>query len=347
MWDLDYYDHCVRADDHDVDVNEVAAYLPLEAIFIGLLTLSADVFGLRYEESGAPHAWHPDVRLFAVLDRTSGAELGWFYADLHPRPGKYGDDMAEPLRLPRLGRDGRRESGVAAMVMNLPAPTQSGPARLQHEDMVVLFHEFGHVLHELLGTNAYHGTSMVFVEDDFVETPSQVMENWAWDPETLVRISRHAETGAAMPRALAERVAASRGVNRASRELTYLAGNSAFDQRVHGPSEADLDDAMLASDSLRGLPTVNGTFWPASFTHLVGGYDAGYYGYLWSLVLACDLWSRFAEDVFSPGVGASYREYVLEAGASRDAAHLAASFLGRQSTNDAFFHLLGIVGFGG
>ena len=345
VWDVAYYDQRIRAEHHGVDPEEVSAYLPLERVFDGLLALTEEVFGLRYVEVVEPYAWHPDVRLFEVLDGGSGAHLGWFYADLHPRPGKFGHAMAWPVTLARHGRTGQREGGVSAIVANLPRSTPTEPALLRHDDMDLLFHEFGHVLHEVLGTNAYFGTSMEGLESDFPEAISQIMENWAWAPPILVRVSRHHRHGTPMPTELAERVAASRTVNLGSRYLVIFAEPGEFDLTVHGPVAVDLDAAVVASYGVRGLPDVEGTFWPASFAHLVGGYDAGYYGYLWSLVYGYDLWSRFeAEGIVNPEVGAAFRRDLFEPGSSRKAEELVEAFLGRPSDDRAFLRLTGISG---
>jgi Zn-dependent oligopeptidase len=186
------------------------------------------------------------------------------------------------------------------------------------------------------------------LEDDFPEAVSQIMEHWVWEPAILARISRHAETGASMPIALAERVAASRNVNLGSSFLYFYGALGDFDLRVHGQEPADLDEALRAAGAVRGLPPIEGTFWPASFAHLVGGYDAGYYGYLWSLVYGDDLWSRFAaEGITSPEVGAAYRSEILEPGASQDAEALVEAFLGRPSTNEAFLRRTGLGGAAG
>ncbi len=342
-WDVPYYDRQIRTQEHGVDADEVSAYLTLEAVFGGLLALCEEVFGLRFIEAAEPLAWHPEVGLFEVQDQVSSVRLGWFYADLHPRPGKFGHAMAWPVSYARRGSDGRRDGGISAIIANVPRATPDSPALLRHDDVVMLFHEFGHVLHEVLGTNAWYGTSMAELEDDFPEAVSQIMENWAWQPAVLERVSRHHATGAAMPSRLAQRLAASRNVNLGSKYLGSFGAYGDFDLRVHGPETVDLDEAMRAADAVRLLPTTEGTFWPASFAHIVGGYDAGYYGYLWSLVYGDDLWSRFeAEGIVSPAVGAAYRHEILEPGSSRDAEALVEAFLGRSSSNEPFLQRTGI-----
>jgi Zn-dependent oligopeptidase len=345
-WDVPYYNDRIRAEEHGLDADEVSAYLTLEAVFDGLLELCEEVFAVRFVETAEPLAWHPDVRLFEVRDETSDVRLGWFYGDLHPRPGKFGHAMAWPVRYARRRPDGDREGGISAIIANVPRSTPGSPALLRHDDVVMLFHEFGHVLHEVLGTNAWYGTSMAEMEDDFPEAVSQIMENWAWQPAILERVSRHHESGDPMPAQLAERLSASRSVNLGSRYLGSFGAYGDFDLHIHGPEPVDLDAAMRAADALRLLPSNRGTFWPASFAHLMGGYDAGYYGYLWSLVYGDDLWSRFeAEGIASPVVGAAYRREILEPGSIRDAEALVEAFLGRKSDNAAFLRRTGLGAF--
>jgi Zn-dependent oligopeptidase len=342
-WDVRYYDRRIVADEHAVDDEAVSDHLALDAVLDGMLELTGRVFGLRYAEAPETRAWHPEVRLLEVRDRTSGSRLGWCYLDLHPRPGKYGHAAADQLRIPLPDGSGARTPGVAMIMMNVPRSTPGLPARISHDDAVTLFHEFGHVLHEVLGTARFAATGMYEVQNDFVEAVSQIMENWAWAPAILERVSAHYRTGAPMPRQLAERVAAARFVNLGTRFLHWFGGYGAFDLRVHGPEPVDLDEAMREADAIQLRPTVEGAFWPAGFDHIMGGYDAGYYGYLWSLVIGDDLWSRFeAEGIDDPGVGAAFRREILEPCATRDADALVESFLGRPSTNEAFLRRTGI-----
>jgi Zn-dependent oligopeptidase len=343
VWDVPYYDRQLVNERFGVDAQEVSAHLVLEAVVEGLLDLTGEVFGLEYIERGEAAAWHRDVRLLELRDRASREHLGWCYMDLHPRPGKYGHAMAWPVRYARHGVDGRRDPGVSAIVMNVPRSSPGAPALLRHDDVDTLFHEFGHVLHEVLGRNATFRLSMYGMEEDFPEAISQIMENWAWDPSILRRIGRHHQTGAPMPGDLAKRIAASRRANLGARYLRSFVMYGEFDMRIHGPAPVDLDEAQVAADALRMLPSIQEAFWPASFEHIMGGYDAGYYGYLWSLVYGDDLWSRFeSEGITSPRVGADYRRELLEPGATRDAEAMVESFLGRASTNEAFLRRTGI-----
>ena len=205
-----------------------------------------------------------------------------------------------------------------------------------------MFHEFGHILHQTL-TRAelvrFSGTS---VERDFVEAPSQIMEHWTWKPDVLQRFARHHETGEPIPVDLVERLAAAKNLNVALtklRQMTY----GVLDMQLHGPNvDRDLDAALETANAVSLLPTHEGTFFPASFGHLFG-YDAGYYGYLWSEVYGDDMWSRFEQEGYtSPVVGADYRREILESGGSRDGVEHLEAFLGRAPDNAAFLANLGI-----
>ncbi len=281
-WDIPYYDQRIRTEEYGVGPDDVSAYLPLGATVDGLLELTGDVFGLDYVRVAESMAWHPEVPRYEVRDRATAESLGWFYLDLHPRPGKFGHAMAWPIRLAHEDANGYRVGGISAVVANVPRASADDPGLLRHDDMVMLYHEFGHVLHEVIGRNRSFRLSMWDVELDFPEAISQIMENWAWSPAILGRVTRHHATGEPMPATLADRLAASRNVDIGSEYLRSFGLYGDFDLRVHGPEPVDLDEAKAAADAVRLLPSIPDSFWPAAFAHIVAGYDAGYYGYLWS-----------------------------------------------------------------
>jgi Zn-dependent oligopeptidase len=342
-WDWRYCDTRLRTRDYAVDPDELRGYLPLEAVFDGLLGLCAEVFGLAFERVDDAAAWHPDVHRFRVRDAAGGAEIGDILMDLHPRDGKYGHAAAWALVPGRRLPDGTYQQPLTAIVANLPRPTADRPALLRHEDVVMLFHEFGHVLHMSLTRAELVRFSGANTEWDFVEAPSQILEHWAWQPEVLARFARHHATGEPIPRALVERLVASRDLDVALKTLRqcYL---GIMDLDLHGPEEtreiAAVDRAAFAS---WGLPYHDGTLYPCQVGHLMGGYDAGYYGYLWSKVYGDDMFGRFeAEGVTSPAVGADYRREILEPNGTRDGIDLLRAFLGRDPSPATFLHLLGI-----
>jgi Zn-dependent oligopeptidase len=342
-WDWRFYDTQQRRTDYGVDPFEVASYFPLDAVLAGLFDLVQETFGLEFREIADPDVWHPDVRLFAIHDAESGEELAHFYLDLFPREGKYGHAAEFPLVMSRRMEDGSYQNPVCAMVANFTKPTASAPSLLQHSEVETLFHEFGHVLHQNLGRTELARFAGTSVERDFVEAPSQIMQHWVWRADVLRRFARHHEAGEPIPDRLVEQLVAARQLNVAVHQLRQLQYGW-WDQSMHG-IDVDLDlDTILREGARLGLmPFHEGTFALASFGHLMGGYDAAYYGYMWSEVFGDDMFSRFEEEgVTNPAVGMAYRREVLERGGSVDADEMLIAFLGRKPDNAAFLRKLGI-----
>jgi Zn-dependent oligopeptidase len=331
-WDWRFYDTQQRRTDYGVDPFEVAAYFPLDGALGGMFDLVQETFGLEFREVPDPDVWHPDVRLFAIHDASSGEELAHFYLDLFPREGKYGH-----------AADGSYQNPVCAMVANFTKPTASAPSLLQHGEVETLFHEFGHVLHQNLGRTELARFAGTSVERDFVEAPSQIMQHWVWRADVLRRFARHHETGEPVPDHLVEQLVAARQLNVAVHQLRQLQYGW-WDQTMHGVDIGlDFDQILREGARLGLMPFHEGTFALASFGHLMGGYDAAYYGYMWSEVFGDDMFSRFEEEgVTNPAVGMSYRREVLERGGSVDADEMLAAFLGREPDNTAFLRKLGI-----
>ena len=341
-YDWQYYDTLLRKTEYGVDPNEVAQYFELNQVLDGMFEITGEVFGLTYERVDAP-TWHPEVITYAIHDAASGDLISHFYMDLFPREAKFSHAAAFPLVPGRRLDDGTYQHPVSAIVANVTKPTEERPSLLQHQEVETMFHEFGHILHQTL-TKAelvrFSGTS---VERDFVEAPSQIMEHWTWKPDVLQRFARHHETGEPIPEDLVDRLVAAKNLNIALmklRQVTY----GTLDMNLHGPnSDRDLDRALRDANAISLLPTHEGTFFPSSFGHLFG-YDAGYYGYLWSEVYGDDMWSRFEEEGYtSPEVGADYRREILEAGGARDGMDHLRAFLGREPDNTAFLVNIGIA----
>jgi Zn-dependent oligopeptidase len=241
-------------------------------------------------------------------------------------------------------RDGTYQRPLTAIVANLPRPQPGRPALLRHPDLVTLFHEFGHVLHLTLTRAALVRFSGGGTEWDFVEAPSQILEHWAWQADVLARFARHHATGEPIPRALAERLVASRDVDVALKTLRqcYL---GLVDLGLHGPEETrEIEAVDRAACAAWGMPYHEGTLYPCQFGHLMGGYDAGYYGYLWAKVYGDDMFGRFEEaGVTSSEVGMAYRRAILEPNGTRDAIDLLRDFLGRDPSPATFLRLLGLA----
>jgi thimet oligopeptidase len=342
-WDWRYYDTQQRRTDYGVDPFEVAEYFALDSVLGGLFDLVQETFGLEFREIPDPEVWHPEVRLFAIHDARSGEELSHFYLDLFPREGKYGHAAEFPLIMSRRLEDGSYQNPVCAMVANFTKPTASAPSLLQHGEVETLFHEFGHVLHQNLGRTEFARFAGTNVERDFVEAPSQIMQHWVWRADVLRRFARHHESGEPIPDRLVEQLVAARQLNVAIHQLRQLQYGW-WDQTMHGTEPGvDLDQILREGARLGLLPFHEGTFSLASFGHLMGGYDAAYYGYMWSEVFGDDMFSRFEEEgVTNPEVGMAYRREVLEKGGSVDANEMLTRFLGREPENTAFLRKLGI-----
>lgn len=342
VWDWNYYDTLIRKEEYGIDPMEVAEYFPLQQVLDGMFELTSDVFGLDYRQIEAP-VWHQDVLIYEVTDRDSSHLIGHFYLDLFPRQGKFTHAAVFPGVPGKQLSDRTYQTPSAAMACNFTSPTPDTPSLLQHSEVETLFHEFGHVLHDMVAhcdLARFSGANTVW---DFVEAPSQIMEHWAWKPEILARFARHHKTGEPIPTELVESLVAARRLNSAMWHLRQIQFGL-LDQALHGPEDdKDLDALLLESTAISLLPHQEGTFHPASFGHLMGGYDAAYYGYLWSEVFGDDMFSRFEDEgITSPVVGAAYRDEVIGKGGSLDPDDMLITFLGRKPNNEAFLRKVGI-----
>ncbi len=340
-WDYRYLHTLIKRDRYGIDPLEVAAYFPLQQVLDGMFEITQEVFGLDYDAVADAQAWHPDVIAYEVRDSASGDKLATFYMDLFPREGKFGHAAAFDLVPGHDAADGY-VLPVTAIVANFTKPTADSPSLLRHDEVVTLFHEFGHVLHNSLGHTELVRFSGFNTEWDFVEAPSQIMEHWCWNADVLSRFARHHETGEPIPGDLVGQLVAARDLHIALANLRQVSFGK-LDMAFHGPGEdKDLRAIDRETTALAQFPFHDDTFYPAGFGHLFG-YDAGYYGYLWSKVFGDDMFSRFeADGVLSPDVGREYREKVLGPGGSRDPAEILRDFLGREPNQEAFLRFLGI-----
>jgi thimet oligopeptidase len=332
MADSEYYSELLRRESFDVDAQEVRRYFDFDGVRTGLLEVTGRLFGLEYREAAGAPVWDPDVTVHDVYAR-DGEEvcLGRIYLDLHPRPGKY----SHAAQFELVGGVAGRLLPEGVLVCNFPR------GLMEHDDVVTLFHEFGHLVHHVLGGGQpWRRFSGVATEWDFVEAPSQMLEEWAWDADILRSFAVDAD-GAPIPVGLVERMRAAEGFGRSlgARTQMFYAALS-YGLHAHTPEDitAVVRDLQARYDM---LDHIDGTHFPSSFGHLVG-YGSGYYTYMWSLVISKDLFSAFdRSDLFAPSVARRYRDEVLAPGGSRDAADLIARFLGRPYSLDAFAAWLG------
>ncbi|MDA2978539.1 MAG: Zn-dependent oligopeptidase [Actinomycetota bacterium] len=343
-WDWMYYDTQQARSDFGVDQNVVATYFPLEPVVRAMLDITAEVFGIRYERVDGIGTWHDDVRTFQIVDAASERHIAVFFLDLHPRKGKYTHAACWSLQKGRRLSDGSYRQPFAGVLANFTKPTEHTSSLLKHDEVLTLFHEFGHVLHECL-TEVELGKLAGFdTEWDFVEAPSQIMENWIWNVDVLKRFAMHHDTNEPIPAKLVESLVAARNHNvglKLLRQVYY--GNLDLDFHTSGPTP-DLEAIDRATHKFTLLPIHEDTFFAAGFGHLMGAYDAGYYGYLWSMVYGDDMFSVFQQEgILSPGVGARYRKEILATGASRDAIDHLRAFLGREPNATAFMNKIGLA----
>jgi Zn-dependent oligopeptidase len=289
-------------------------------------------------------AWAPAIREFAVRDAATRRLMGTAYLDLFPRPDKFGHFAAFPITLSWRRPDGSRELPTVAIVGNWPTPGGKEPSLLSHSEVLTFFHEFGHAVAALADRSPYVTVGTAALRQDFGEAPSQMLENWMWEPSVLSRVSRHYATGKPLPDSLIRRMLALKHF-RDGFTGTSQAFYSAYDLALH-TSGSSVDPLPLwnrLARELTPLPDPEGSLGPASFGHLMGGYDAGYYGYLWSKVYAQDLYTRFArEGALNPRTGHAYRQTILAPGATEEPDALLQKFLGRPLSYDAFFAEMGI-----
>ena len=337
--DRSYLEELVRQSRYGVDSKEVSKYFEITRVKQGILDITGKMFGLTYRKASMP-AWHADVEPMEVLDR-SGKVIGRFYFDLYPRPDKYKHAAVFSIRETYRTPDGSRLMPIAAIVCNFPRPGGDAPALMSHSDVSTFFHEFGHVLHHLLSESELASFAGTAVARDFVEAPSQMLEEWAWSKDTLALFARHYQTGAPLPDKLLTSMQKSRSFGRAlsTQRQIFLAS---LDQAYHTRTPGFDTTKVLAEVQEANLPFkyVPGTHFQATFGHLVG-YDAGYYGYQWALSIARDLFTRFEKDgMLNESTAAAYRAAVLSRGGSDDEAALVANFLGRAPNDQAYRRFL-------
>lgn len=342
-WDYAWYEEQFERREHAIDSEAVRRYFPADKVVPAVLALYERLLGIRFERIEPTDAWSPDVLEYAIRDAASGARIAWIYLDMVPREGKSLMPANSTIRDGHRLADGGYRLPVSSIIGNGPAAEPGKPALYGHRELVTLFHEFGHLMHTTLSTARFARLYGARVREDFVEAPSQMLENWMWQPSVLKAISSDVDTGAPIPDDLVARMIATQhaadGVF-----WTRQAFLASFDLALHAEG-APRDPNRLwfaLQPKATPLPPLRGTVPAASFLPVMGGYDAGYYGYAWSRVYAQDLFSAFENGhLDDDAVGLRYRREILEPGATREPDELVRRFLGRESTPAAFYRLLG------
>ena len=346
-WDRAYASEKLKAKRFSFSEQQVRRYFPEAKVLEGLFRVTETLYGVSIRE-GKATAWHPDVRFFDVVDG-SGALIGQFYLDNYARPGKQGGAWQDDaINLRRAGP--HVQHPVAYLTCNLSPPSGGEPATFTHDEVITLFHEFGHGLHQLLTRVDVAGVSGIQgVEWDAVELPSQFMENFCWEWEVVSRMTAHVDTGAPLPRELFDRMLAARNFQSGLATLGQIE-SGLFDMLLHSAydpagSEAPQDVLDAVRREVAVVPRAPYDRFMHSFSHIfAGGYAAGYYSYKWAAVLSADAFSVFEEDgVQWPAAGGRFRDEVLARGGSRDAMESFVAFRGRAPQLDALLRHNGMT----
>ena len=348
-WDTAYYAEKMRQAQYDFDEEELRPYFPYEGVLKGLFEIAGRLFGIRVEKQSGVPVWDPSIDYYTVSD-ADGSLLGSFYADYFPRENKRGGAWMNAF----LTGEPRGEGFTPHLGLNcgnLTPPVGGNPALLTHREVETIFHEFGHLLHHLLSRVEIKSLAGTRVAWDWVELPSQIMENWCWERQALDLFARHYETGEAIPQALFEKMRRARNFRAANaqmRQLSFgtvdLALHTRYDPRRDGDA---LAYAWEIAQAFAPAPLPADHAMIAGFTHLFAdpvGYGAGYYSYKWSEVLDADAFTRFAaEGIFNPRVGREFREYVLAKGDSEPPEKLFRAFMGRGPDAEALMRRIGLA----
>jgi peptidyl-dipeptidase Dcp len=329
-WDWRYYAEKVKKARYDLDENETRPYFRLEDVRQGAFYVANRLYGLTFTERADIPTYHPEVKAYEVKD-ADGSHLGVFLVDSHPRAGKRGGAWSSRYRGQRV-KDGVDIRPVVVNVCNFTRATADQPALLSAEEVETLFHEFGHALHSLM--SRIHYRTLAGVPRDFVELPSQIMENWAMEPEVLRVYAKHWKTGQPMPDELIAKIKKAEKFNQGFATVEYLAA-SFLDMDWHtltAPTEIDASQfEKTALDKIHLMPEIVARYRSPYFQHIfAGGYSAGYYSYIWSEVLDSDAFQAFKEKgLFDPATARSFRTNILERGGTQDAMDMFKAFRGR------------------
>ncbi|MEC8879679.1 MAG: oligopeptidase A [Pseudomonadota bacterium] len=347
-WDLGYWSERLREARYDLSDEALRPWFPAEKVIDGMFQVVGKLFGIRFRQRDDVDTWHPDVRFFELVD-DDGSVRAAFYLDMYARNGKRGGAWMDDARVRRRRLDGELQTPVAYLTGNCAPPAGGKPGLLTHDEVVTLFHEFGHGLHHMLTEQEVAGISGINgVAWDAVELPSQFLENWCWTEEGLALISGHYETGEPLPRETLDKMLAAKNFQSAMGMMRQLEF-SLFDMRLHAEYREGLNiqqvlDEVREQVSVIKPPAFNR--FQNGFGHIfAGGYAAGYYSYKWAEVLSCDAYARFEEEgPFNEATGRDFRDKILARGGSREPMELFVDFRGREPSVEPLLRHSGIEG---
>jgi oligopeptidase A len=349
-WDVGYYSEKQRAALYAFDEEALRPYFPLDRVIAGMFGVVERLYGIRVTEKPGAPVWDARVHYYQIHDR-GGEFLGAFYADWHPRENKRGGAWMDAL-ITGAPQTGGFSPHLGLICGNLTPPLGDDPALLTHREVETIFHEFGHLLHHCLSRAEIRSLAGTNVAWDFVELPSQIMENWCWERDSLDLFARHYRTGEPIPEDLYQKMRRARTFRSANAQMRQL-GFGEVDLALHIDYAPERDGNVVAYtrrllEEFSPAPLPPGHAMIASFTHLFGspvGYGAGYYSYKWAEVLDADAFTRFREaGIFSPEIGAGFRENILARGDTEDPVTLYRAFMGRDPDLNALLERLGLAG---
>ena len=331
-WDIRYFISKERSKVSSIENSELKKFFYIHDVKTEMFKVCEEVFDLHIKPESNETAWHEDVELWSLWEK-NGQQLAYFYLDLYPREGKYTHAAVFDIS---SGGSSRQELPICSMVANFPNPN-TGDGLMTFDEVETLFHEFGHVLHNGIGKSKYTRFVGANCEWDFVEAPSQIMEHWVWKVECMKRISTHIESGESLSEEICEKLNKSKNIGVSLLTLRQVSFGLA-DQHLHGENFKDsLLEIEHAAQKVTTITYPKDINHLAAFGHLLGGYDAAYYGYLWAEIIGDDLFSRFEnEGVLSNSVGVDYKNKILKPGGTVPAENMVQDFLGRKWNDEAF-----------
>lgn len=348
IWDWRYFSNQLKKEKYTVDAEQLRVYFPYQRVLQGMFDIYQRIFGLKFQRVDPPYKWVDDLQLFAVSDSKTDEPLGLFYLDMYPREGKYNHFAEFGLIDGKRLEDGRYQRPVCALICNFPAPSKDRPSLLAHSDVETLFHEFGHAMHTILTRSKYGRFSGTSVPGDFVEAPSQMLENWVWDKRVLDSFAAdYRDPSKKIPAEILARLKESRLATegtRYRRQLSFGLTDLKLHTEIHDTNAQQtlpLSNEILSSVF---LPLAPDTAFVAYFGHLMG-YDAGYYGYAWADAIAADMATVFEQapdGYFDQNAGRRLRKEIYEQGNSRDVNISIEKFLGRKRSIEPFLKKIGI-----